>query len=162
MKIPLTAQGGKRQNRKLLEQGLTLTEVLVVIAIVTLLAAVALPAYRKARTRGLTVATMTLIHSVEAALSMYATDFGDYPFYSGKETKVLVKLLQGPVESRLWKGPYMRFKVKDIDREKNIIDAWRMPLFYDYPQDKRENVPCIIISAGPDRKMETGDDITNW
>ena len=143
-------------------KGMTLIEILVVLAIICSLAAFSLPAYHRAKQRALIVKTKAIINSLEAALSMYGTDFGDYPYYDGEGSSLLVGLLQGPVESRLWKGPYMRFKEEDLDSDRNILDAWKVPLYYKYPQDQHSNVPYIIFSAGPDRRFNTPDDIGNW
>jgi len=144
------------------KQGITLLEVLVVMVIVSLLASIAVPVYSKARARALTVKTETVISSLEAALSMYGTDFGDYPVSDGEGSGILVKLLQGPVDNNNWKGPYMRFRLEDMDRDDNILDAWKTPITYEYPQDVYSNVPYILVSAGPDRRFETDDDIGNW
>ncbi|MCM8760161.1 MAG: type II secretion system protein GspG [Candidatus Omnitrophica bacterium] len=145
-----------------MKKGFTLIEILVVIAIISVIAAFSLPVYRKAKQRALIVKTLALINSIEAALSMYSTDFGDYPHYDGEGTSFLVLRLQGPVDSPSWKGPYMRFKKEDLDKEGDILDAWKMPISYKYPQDEYSNVPYIIISAGADRKFGTTDDIGNW
>jgi hypothetical protein len=56
----------------------------------------------------------------------------------------------------------MRFKEEDLDSDRNILDAWKVPLYYKYPQDQHSNVPYIIFSAGPDRRFNTPDDIGNW
>ncbi len=158
---PMERDGRPAQARPAAE-GITLVEVLVVIAIICMLAAALMPVYNKARLRALTVSTKTIIHSIEAAFSMYTSDFGDYPAHSGSDTSFLVGLLQGPVESSLWKGPYMRFREKDLDPDNNIVDAWGSPLYYGYPQEEKDNVPYLIISPGPDRKQATPDDIGNW
>ncbi|MDD3726393.1 MAG: type II secretion system protein GspG [Candidatus Ratteibacteria bacterium] len=149
-------------EKRLRKKGMTLIEVLVVIAIISVLAALSLPAYNKAKSRALLVKTQAIINAVEAALSMYGTDFGDYPYYTGEGSSILVYVLQGPVDSVFWKGPYMRFKTADTDREGNILDPWKNPLYYKYPQDEHPNVPYIIVSAGPDRRFDTPDDIGNW
>ncbi len=143
-------------------KGFTLLEVLVVMAIASILTALALPVYSKARGRALVVKTKTVIASLEAALSMYGTDFGDYPHFDGEGSNILVKLLQGPVDSNNWKGPYMRFRLEDLDSNNNILDAWKTPITYKYPQGIYSNIPYIIVSAGPDRSFETDDDIGNW
>lgn len=145
-----------------LRKGMTLIEVLVVIAIISALGALSLPVYHKAKKRALIVKTEAIINSLEAALSMYSTDFGDYPHYNGEGSSILVSLLQGPVESELWKGPYIRFKGKDLDIEGNILDSWKSPLSYRYPQNERANVPYLLVSPGPDRILNTPDDIGNW
>lgn len=143
-----------------MKKGITLIEILVVIIIISFLAGVSLPVYHKARVKGVIVKTKAIISSLESALSMYETDFGDYP--AGTTSKILVELLQGPVENKIWNGPYIRFKREDIDRNGNIIDGWKTPLIYKYPQSENENVPYLIISAGPDKKFGTEDDFGNW
>ena len=143
-----------------MKKGVTLIEILVVIIIISFLAAVSLPVYHKARVKGVIVKTKAIISSLEAALSMYETDFGDYP--AGTTSKILVELLQGPVENERWNGPYMRFKKEDIDENGNVIDGWKTPLIYKYPQSEKKNVPYLIISAGPDKKFGTEDDFGNW
>jgi len=143
-------------------RGLTLLEILVVMVIVSFLASLAVPMYRKARVRALVVKTEVVIASLEAALSMYGTDFGDYPAFDGEGSSILVEKLQGPVDSKHWKGPYMRFKMEDMDRDDNILDSWKTPITYKYPQDVYSNIPYLLICAGPDRRFETDDDIGNW
>ena len=145
-----------------INKGITLLEVLVVMAIVSLLASIAVPVYGKVRVRALTVKTEAVISSLEAALSMYGTDFGDYPASGGEGSSILVKLLQGPVDGNNWKGPYMRFRLEDLDENSNVLDAWKTPLYYRYPQDLYSNIPYVIISAGSDRQLGTDDDIGNW
>ena len=144
-----------------MERGITLIEVLVVIAIISFLLGICLPVFQKARLKGLIVKTKSIISSLESALSMYESDFGDYPSGTGSST-ILVELLQGPCESPHWNGPYMRFKKEDIDENRNVLDAWKNPIIYKYPQSSYENIPYLIVSAGPDRKFGTSDDIGNW
>lgn len=143
-------------------KGITLMEILVVMVIIALLVSAAVPMYRKSRVRALVVKTESLISSLEAGLSCYGTDLGDYPEFDGEGSSILVEQLQGPVESRHWKGPYMRFKSDDVDKNNNVLDAWKTPLSYMYPQDIHSNVPYMIVSAGPDRRFGTDDDIGNW
>ena len=146
----------------MMKKGITLIEILVVLIIISVIASFLLPAIHKARLRGLVVKTKATISAIEAALSMYETDFGDYPLSDGTGSETLYKLLQGPVESKNWKGPYIRFKKDDVDENGNILDAWKNPIFYKYPQNKYPNTPYIIFSAGKDGKIETEDDIGNW
>lgn len=143
-------------------RGITLLEILVVMVIITFLVSVAVPMYRKARSHALIVKTEALISSLEAALSMYDTNFGDYPDSDGEGSSILVEELQGPVDSKYWKGPYMRFKSEDLDENDNILDAWKNPLRYEYPQYTHPKIPYVIVSAGPDRRFGTDDDIGNW
>jgi len=142
--------------------GITVLELLICLAIIAIVTASALPAYHRARNRAAIVKTASIIASLEAALSMYQTDMGDYPGGDGTGSAALVESLMGPVNDPLWKGPYMRFKQADIDAQKNILDTWKKPITYRYPQDIHRNVPFIIVSPGPDRQFDTPDDIGNW
>jgi len=93
---------------------------------------------------------------------MYETDFGDYPSGDGSGSRVLVTSLGGPVTDPHWKGPYMRFKREDLDGDGNVLDAWKKPLRYAYPQSAHPSAPFTITSAGPDRLYGTADDLGNW
>jgi len=147
---------------KRMKKGISLIEILVVLVIISIIASFSLPAIHKARLKGLITKTKTTIDSLEAALSMYETDMGDYPESDGTGSKVLYQFLVGPIENENWKGPYIRLRKVDIDKEGNILDAWNNSIIYQYPQTKYENTPYIIFSFGPDGKKETKDDIGNW
>lgn len=143
------------------KSGFTLVEILVVLVIISMLALLTLPATKKARTKAAILKTKAIIASIEAALSMYQTDMGNYPESTGSSV-ILIEALMGPMDDENWKGPYMRFKQKDVDENKNVIDTWGNPLKYVYPQNEKSNVPFIVVSSGPDKKFETADDIGNW
>ena len=141
-------------------QGFSLVEVLVVLAIGTILAGLVLPAVQKARQRGLLTKTQATIVAIETALSLYETDFGDYPAHSGTFREVL-KILTEETGSSRWKGPYLRFKEKDL-QDWELLDPWREPYRYQYPQQARQSTPFLLFSCGPDQKEGTEDDIGNW
>jgi len=143
-------------------RGLTLIEILVSLFILSFIAAISLPVLNKARNKALISKTKAIINTVEAALSLYETDFGDYPEGDGNGSKVLVEKLQGPCNDDRWHGPYIRFKKEEIDEDGNILDSWKMPIIYKYPQTDYNNIPFLLFSAGPDRKYGTKDDIGNW
>lgn len=143
-------------------RGLTLMEILVSLFILSSIAAISLPVLNRARNKALISKTKAIINTVEAALSLYETDFGDYPEGDGSGSKVLVEKLQGPCNDERWHGPYIRFKKEEIDEDGNILDSWKMPILYKYPQTDYDNIPFLLLSAGPDRKYGTKDDIGNW
>jgi type II secretion system protein G len=144
------------------KSGITLIEILVSMCIILFIAAFSLPALHRARNKAVIAKTKAIIDTIEAALSMYETDFGDYPENQANGSKILVEILQGPVESDRWNGPYIRFKKDQLDEYGNILDAWKMPIIYKYPQTDYDNIPFLLLSAGPDRKYGTKDDIGNW
>jgi len=145
-----------------MRHGFTLVEILVVMAIISILTALSLPAIVKARAKAASVKTRAVITALEAALSMYEHDCGDYPPGDGSGSKVLVEALQGPLTNPEWDGPYMRFKGEDTDSSGEVMDTWKNPLFYTYPQSAHTNTPYTIVSSGPDGIPGTQDDIPNW
>lgn len=145
------------------KSGLTLMEILVSIFILSVIAALSLPVLNRARNKTLIAKTKAIINTIEASLSLYETDFGDYPHSDeNNSSKILVEKLQGLCNDERWHGPYIRLKKEDIDEDGNIVDAWKNPIIYKYPQDEYENIPFLLLSAGPDRKFGTEDDIGNW
>lgn len=145
------------------KSGLTLMEILVSIFILSVIAALSLPVLNRARNKTLIAKTKAIINTIEASLSLYETDFGDYPHSDeNNSSKILVEKLQVPCNDERWHGPYIRLKKEDIDEDGNIVDAWKNPIIYKYPQDEYENIPFLLLSAGPDRKFGTEDDIGNW
>ena len=59
--------------------GFTLVELLVVIAIITVLIAIALPVYSRAREKARQTACMANLHQLAVGVRMYALDFGHFP-----------------------------------------------------------------------------------
>jgi len=57
----------------------TLIELLIVVAIIGILAAIAVPNFINAQIRAKVSRTMSDIRSLSTALEMYHTDYGDYP-----------------------------------------------------------------------------------
>ncbi len=142
--------------------GITLIEIVISLFIVSLIASISLPVLHRARNKASITRTKAIINTIEAALSVYESDFGDYPKGDGNGSKILVEKLQGPCNDERWHGPYIRFRKNEIDENGNIIDSWNMPIIYKYPQTDYNNVPFLLVSAGPDRKFGTKDDIGNW
>lgn len=146
-------------------RGLTLVEILVSIAIIVALSGLLLPAVFEARLRGLNARAAATIAGVETALSLYESDFGDYPAQLEGPAGELVSLLAGfeeeALQSPLWRGPYLRFRERDI-RDGQLVDPWGEPFHYAYPQDKKPGVPYLLYSTGVDRTPGTGRDIGNW
>ena len=136
-------------------RGFTLMELIIVMAIITILAGLTMPALRRARIRAHEARAHAMIASLGIALSMYETDFGAFPTDgdpdgtpgSGHttteyeaENRVIIRLLTGEDEygdtlpwadpghvdhNANWHGPYFEVKREDIDADGWLLDPWR-------------------------------------
>ncbi|MFQ3609975.1 MAG: prepilin-type N-terminal cleavage/methylation domain-containing protein [Fimbriimonadales bacterium] len=86
------------QRRRRPELGLSLVELLVVVAIIALLVALLLPVLHQARKRSYTSTCISNLRQLVAAATMYRNDYGEYPLYM-EEMTGYVK------DSRLWICP---------------------------------------------------------
>lgn len=136
--------------------GFTLTELLLVLAILGVIAAMVVPQLLGRQQEALVRVTKSSIKGVEDALKMYAVaNNGEYPNGSGEE--VFSNLLN-PGNDAEGKAisPYL---------EKYPKDGWQKELFYEYPTSKvAGGLKPAIWSSGRNGLNEdgAGDDINNW
>ena len=128
----------KRTAREALRQGFTLIEILVVVAIIGMLGAVAVPAYMSYLKDARIETTRALIKNVELAAQSYNMKHGKYPDS--------LDVLKEP-------------KAEDDDPwlDGDTVDPWGNDLIYEKQGKKRPK----ITSYGPDGEEGGGDDITN-
>jgi general secretion pathway protein G len=126
----------------------TLTELMLVVVIIGILAALVIPkiAGNSERAR-MTAATTDINGGIKSALGQYEVDNGFYP-------KSLQDLLQQPGNARNWHGPY-------FDPPKLPVDPWGNVYIYYFP-GKHNQTSYDLLSAGPDGKEGTDDDVVNW
>ena len=129
----------KRTAREALRQGFTLIEILVVVAIIGMLGAVAVPAYMNYLADARIATTRSLIANVDVAVKSYNMKHGKYP--------ESLEVLQEPQEDG--GDPWL---------EGEAVDPWGNELKYEKQGKKRPK----ITSAGPDGEEGTEDDITNY
>lgn len=129
----------KRTTREALRQGFTLIEILVVVAIIGMLGAVAVPAYMNYLADARVATTRSLIANVDVAVKSYNMKHGKYPDS--------LEVLQEPQEDG--GDPWL---------EGEAVDPWGNELKYEKQGKKRPK----ITSAGPDGEEGTEDDITNY
>ena len=125
--------------REALRQGFTLIEILVVVAIIGMLGAVAVPAYMNHVKESRIETTRLLINNVELALQTYNMKHGKYP-------DSLEVLTQAPDED------------SDPLLDGEPVDPWGNELKYEKKGKRRP----LLTSLGPDGEEGGGDDITNY
>jgi len=130
-------------------RGFTLVEMLLVLVILSTLAAIVYPNLSKQGVRGRITATKSQIQILRAALSSFEMDNDHFP-----RTGRLIELVQKPADAKNWRGPY-------LDKTTIPKDAWGHEFTYECP-GKHNTATYDIASNGPDGQTGTADDITSW
>ena len=131
------------------QRGFTLIEVLLVMVILTVLAAVVVPKFTNRSKDARKTAAHTDIANLEVALDAYEVDTGRYPTTS----EGLKALVENPSNSNDWKGPYLKRGVPK--------DPWKNQYIYTQP-GRHNTYGYDLYSWGPDEKDGGDDDIDNW
>lgn len=119
------------------EQGFTLLEILIVVAILGLLIGLVAPAaLRQLGGARVSVARQS-IERLGAVLDLYKLDLGSYP--SGEEG--LGALIEAPSGAANWNGPYLK-------GGKQPLDPWNHPYTYRQPSG-RPGHEYDLCSGGP-------------
>jgi general secretion pathway protein G len=124
----------------------TLIELLLVLVILGILAAIVVPKFSGRTEQAKITAAITQISSFSTALDAYEVDNGGYP--QGKNG--LNSLVAAPNGLTTWKGPYL----KEIP-----LDPWGNPYVYECPG---RHSAYDLYSVGKDGRSGTDDDVTNW
>ena len=140
--------GHDKLNRAPGSRGFTLIELMLVLVILGILAAIVVPKFAGRTDDARKTAAATTISSLGTALDAFEVDNGYYP----KGKAGLQDLVVAPRDAQSWKGPY----VKDI-----TLDPWQQPYVYECP-GKHNPSGYDLMSMGPDKRAGTDDDITNW
>ncbi len=120
------------------DDGYTLTEMLVVIGIIGLLAAALTPGLIGQLSRARTKAARLQLETVSAGLEMFRADLARYPTAG----EGLGALVVDPKDADGWVGPYLR-------DSKALADPWGHPILYhlDAGGDRFD-----LVSLGSDGK----------
>jgi general secretion pathway protein G len=131
------------------QSGFTLVELLLVLVILGVLAAIVVPKFSNRTEQARQTAAVSQISTFSTALDAYEVDTGSYP--QGKNG--LSALVQQPRDANGWRGPYLQ---KDVP-----LDPWGNPYVYECP-GKHNTSGYDLSSMGKDGRAGTEDDVTNW
>ncbi len=128
---------GPDQRRLNADDGYTLTEMLVVIVIISLIAAVLTPSLLGQLSRARAKTATLQIESTATSLSLFKDDIGRYP----TQQEGLKALVANPGSATGWLGPYLK-------SDKATNDPWGHPLVYTVAADGT----ATVTSLGADDK----------
>lgn len=133
------------------DAGFTLLELLVVLAILGLLAAIIAPQVIKYLGTSRTQTAKVQIQNVVAALELYRLDVGRYP----TPQEGLKSLVTAPQTANGWNGPYLK-------KDSALVDPWGEPYQYRVPGEHGE---VDVFTLGSDKQAGgTGEaqDVGSW
>lgn len=123
-------------SRRQREGGFTLMEMLVVLVVIGLIAAVAIPQVMGLLGGAKSKAAKIQLETVGQSLTFYQLDLGQYP----TTEEGLAALWKPPADKPGWAGPYVR-------RERQLIDPWGRPFVYRAPG---ETAGFELLTLGAD------------
>jgi general secretion pathway protein G len=131
--------------------GVTLIEMLVVVVIIALFAAVVAPSLFKQSDKARVTAAKQEISNLELALGQYKLDIGTFP----TTEQGLGALRQQPQGVEQWHGPYL---TKDLG-----LDPWSHPYVYKFPGDHGDEPDIISYGAdGQPGGTDLNADVASW
>ena len=131
--------------------GFTLVELMLVVVIIGVLAAMVVPRLAGRTEQAKVARAKSDVASIGLALDLYELDLGSYP--SGASLDPLFKKDSLPTgaNAEAWKGPYLK---------RQIVDPWGKEYQYKQPSESGEK-DYDLFSLGPDGQAGTEDDIKN-
>jgi len=126
----------KTIHRRKGNSGISLLEIMVALAIISLVVGLAAPRLMENFGRAKSQAAEIQMNGVKGALQLFYIDVGRYP----SESEGLEALLRQPSGKSGWKGPY-------LDKSEDIQDPWGRVLLYRTPG---KEAPFDLYTYGRD------------
>jgi general secretion pathway protein G len=143
LRRPLATRPGQR--------GFTLLELLVVLTILGLLGAIAVPQAMRYLGTSRSQTARVQVQALMSSLDLFRLDVGRYP----TEEEGLRALVDRPATAPAWNGPY-------LTRRNGLTDPWGNGYMYRSPG---RNAPVEVLTLGSDRaEGGTGEaqDVGSW
>jgi general secretion pathway protein G len=138
-------------NRRRRTAGVTLIEMLVVVTIIALFAAVVAPRMLKRGDVARVTAARTQINSFMTALGAYKLDTGLFP----TTEQGLQALRTRPEGLTQWQGPYLPQEIP--------VDPWGRPYVYKFPGEHGDEPDVISYGAdGQPGGEDINTDVVSW
>ena len=141
----------KRTRRQAGQSGVTLIEMMVVVTIIALFAALVLPKMMHQADRAKITSAHAQINAYLTALGSYKLDTGVFP----TTDQGLQALRQKPEDVENWQGPYLQ---KEIEN-----DPWQHPYVYRFPGEHGDEPDIVSLGAdGAPGGDGINADIVSW
>ena len=135
------------------KRGFTIVEIILVVIIITILAAMVVPNLAGQSKKARNAACQADIESnISVALDLYELDNGRYPSTEQGLQALVTAPTTSPAPSN-WGGPYLK-------KKKVPSDPWGNEYVYVAPGT--HNTDSYDLSCLGDDQVESDDDITNW
>lgn len=118
------------------DEGFTLLELLVALAILALIVGIATPRVIGYLSTAKSEAARIQIESLSQALDLYRLDVGAYP----TQAQGLQALVTRPAEARRWNGPYLK-------GDSAPLDPWGRPYVYRVPGSNGRDYDLYSLGA---------------
>ena len=138
-------------RRRSAPAGFTLIEIMLVVGIIVILMGAVLTRVGGFTDSAKITATEAKINTLVAGLLTYQNNNNGILPSTEQGLRALVEKPVSNLEPRRW---------EKVAEDCNLIDAWGTPMTYISPARTGED-EFEVISAGPDKKMNTADDISS-
>ena len=145
------AVAATRQRRGRVPRGFTLVELLVVLAILSLLVALAAPRVINYMSTAKTDSARIQIQKLGAVLDLYRLEVGHFP----TDDEGLQSLVDRPSRAETWNGPYLKNRTA-------LTDPWGRPYLYRSPGQHGDYDLYTLGADGRDGGDGEDQDITSW